>query len=653
MRDALARALEKLPADRFESADAFRRALTDESYAYRRKSGAGGAGSAAGRAGTTRAGRGLAIRVLVAANLLLVAALAWVVLSPGTPTKVGANAPPHRYAIADPDLEQGPSFDVSRNGDVAYTAVTDGRYHLRLRRANDMAVVELPNSTGGRQPTFSPNGRWVAFRMGDADQGELRKVEINTGAAVTLVPAGVVAAYNPFWSGDGRILFTGMATATIMAVPDTGGNVEVLREDSAATFAAIAYPRILPDGRTLLFTLFDSLDASFSRASVVMEDLVTGDTMTLVASGANAFWSPTGHILYCDPNGAIQALPFDLERRAVNGPAVPVLQDVSHYGAFCAFSVSATGTLAFLAASSSLDFTLMSFAWLDARGVIAPIPFEPTRFELYDPSPARLSPDGRRLVYVRDDDLYLYDLATNTNVRFTFDGTPVRSPIWSADGTRIAFASRPPGTGSMDIRARDVNGRSPAELLYGGDRDEYPSQWLEDGTLVFVARDSDRAPADILMLRPEGTEPTVLLGGAANELAPVISPNGSLMAYSSDEGGGPHLYVREFPGMGGPWQVSAGLGFNGRWSPDGRAIVYSGIGGQLVRARLEFEPAFRADRTNLTNEAVDGVIIDIHPNGRILVSRTAGTDDSTLHSPLVVVANWFTELRSRLRDANR
>jgi hypothetical protein len=111
--------------------------------------------------------------------------------------------------------------------------------------------------------------------------------------------------------------------------------------------------------------------------------------------------------------------------------------------------------------------------------------------------------------------------------------------------------------------------------------------------------------------------------------------------------------------MSGPWQVSTAPVINTvRWLPVGHSIVYQDAPrGVFVRARIEFDPTFRVDRADIPPDRIGNFINDVHPDGRILFNRPVGVVGGgamdELHPTLVVVANWFTELRSRLDEANR
>ena len=59
-----------------------------------------------------------------------------------------------------------------------------------------------------------------------------------------------------------------------------------------------------------------------------------------------------------------------------------------------------------------------------------------------------------------------------------------------------------------------------------------------------------------------------------DETAGQFSPDGRWVAYQSNESRPVQIYVRPFPGPGGPWQVSTAGGSQPRWRPDGKELFY-------------------------------------------------------------------------------
>ncbi|MGK7311460.1 MAG: protein kinase domain-containing protein [Candidatus Longimicrobiales bacterium M2_2A_002] len=636
VRDALARALEKLPADRFESADEFKRALTDEGFRYRPKTRARRVAAAPrDERGWLRDARTLG---LLGAVAVLGIGLAWMAMRGSGTNPV--HAPAHRYAIED-SLRNDIFLAVSRSGDVAFQAVGDGGQHLRLRRATDVGSSEVPNTRGGIMPAFSPDGEWLVFATED---GSITKVQLATGTAVTLVPEGTLdlVAF-PDWSADGIITFVG--PEGFYRVPDVGGQPELIEKQTTNPI----FPRLLPDGRTLLYT--ELTGGNPANARVMVQDLETGDTATIADPGGNAYWSPTGHILYGHPSAAIFALPFDLERREVTGAPVPVLENVSSVGNISFFDLSEMGTLAYLGgAGSSVDLSELAFAWLALDGTLTTLPLSPT-----DHGDVQLSPDGQQMAYTRDGHIYIYDLNRGTNQRFTFEGSNHHDPVWSPDGRRVAFTGDREEDRDSDIYVKDVDGRSPVEWAVGLEGQQYATQWLEGDTLVFYSRPGTAAPSDIYMAVMDTTEqPVPLLQADWDESGAKISPDGRFMAYVSGETGESQVFVREFPGMAGRWQVSASRAVGPlAWGRDGDALFYhDSETNRVIRADLELEPVFQVlSRTELVEQRV-GTLRDMDPGGqRLLVTRPVGaTAMEEMDQQLLVVANWFTQLRARLGE---
>ncbi len=507
---ALVKALEKLPADRFKTADEFKRALSDPDFRYqpgpRTGAGAGGRRSGSGDAGhwatDTRT------RVLAAVCFVLLAATGWsLVRGGGSPEQaMPGTGPVYRYVIEDSLQEDVLSFDISGNGDVVYSAEMDGRRHLRLRRAADTLIREIPGTDNAAFPLFSPDGEWVTFLT---EYENLKKVQISTGTLVNLATAGesLTLYHLCQWTDDGFIVFS--AGDGVYRVPEVGGAPERIHEAGPSVNA-----RVLPDRRTLMFTEFPS---NPSDVSVMVVDYPTGDTLTVIENAGNSIWSPTGHILHGHPSGSVFAFPFDLDRQEVMGPSVPVREGVLTIGAVSLFALSSSGALVYYTGEGTGE-NLQSevFAWMDMDGSFSPIPIAPT-----DHADARLSPDGRYIAYTREGHIYIFDLELGTNQRLTFTEADHHDPVWSPDGTRVAYSSdQAGGSGSFDIYLKAVDGRSEEEWLGGTEGEDYPSQWLEDGTVLAYNRPARGSPGDIWMMNVAEAgqaEPTFLLQADWNE----------------------------------------------------------------------------------------------------------------------------------------
>src|SRR5204863_5580436 len=117
-----------------------------------------------------------------------------------------------------------------------------------------------------------------------------------------------------------------------------------------------------------------------------------------------------------------------------------------------AFSVSDTGVLAYGVGAGRDQNPQLT--WFDRQGKI---------LQTLGPAAAyvgiALSPDEKQVAVHRHDqgtggDLWLIDVARGTSSRFTFDAAQDNSsPVWSPDGSRIAFASLRNGRWGMYVKA--------------------------------------------------------------------------------------------------------------------------------------------------------------------------------------------------------
>jgi serine/threonine-protein kinase len=175
------------------------------------------------------------------------------------------------------------------------------------------------------------------------------------------------------------------------------------------------------------------------------------------------------------------------------------------------------------------------------------------------------------------------------------------------------------------------------------------------GLLVQVGRGPSQ---DIGVLRVGASfEEEILLGTPFEELEPSISPDGKSLAYVSDESGRREVYVRDFPGPGRRWDISAGGGDEPLWAPSGRELFYRN-GNQMMVVPFSavrepgtplvlFEGEY--ERDPIGNDARN---YDVSSDGtRFLMVRREVESDRPQQQQLNVVLNWFEELK-RL-DPNR
>ena len=158
---------------------------------------------------------------------------------------------------------------------------------------------------------------------------------------------------------------------------------------------------------------------------------------------------------------------------------------------------------------------------------------------------------------------------------------------------------------------------------------------------------AEQTGADLWTLElgpPRAARP--LLDGRGNETHARFSPDGRLLAYTSDETGTPQVFVQTFPRSGAKWQVSSAGGDSVSWRGDGRALYYVGADRVLyavpvgAAATLELGRAQPLFQLRVPPIATTGARVnyDPAPDGRrFLVNWPAPGE---IVSTLRVLVNW-------------
>jgi Tol biopolymer transport system component len=123
------------------------------------------------------------------------------------------------------------------------------------------------------------------------------------------------------------------------------------------------------------------------------------------------------------------------------------------------------------------------------------------------------SPDGARLAFFRDADLWLMNADGSGQTQLTHTGTYDRSPTWSPDGRKIAFESPRAGFGAEDIYVIDVDGSNETRLTTVGALDRAPNWGTPRGLATAVSIDihPGSSPNSINCRDAQGVVPVALL----------------------------------------------------------------------------------------------------------------------------------------------
>jgi Tol biopolymer transport system component/tRNA A-37 threonylcarbamoyl transferase component Bud32 len=568
--DAIECALEKLPADRFATAQEFANAL-------HRRSGVMAARTRTVHASPRSAGRWVAVSTAVSVAAVAVAAWSW---SHRNARVAATDDLPILSTILPPQGEQfgagSRGFSVSPDGRSIAVVVrgADGARALFVRSLATLAATPLTGTRDATLPFWSPDGASVGF-FADA---QLKTIHIQSGTIRSLCPAAFPTGGS--WGTSDVILFSG-DDGPLRRVSPTGGPCTELAPNGRALSAN--RPAFLPDGKHFI---------AWARGTSWLGSLDDTTLAPLRESPASfGVFAPPNFLLFREWNvgnhgngeGSLYAQRIDVGARKLVGEPRRILDRVINPSGFLAASASTNGVLLAQGPGVTTNRVLL---WVSRGGG----PGSDSIGVPQDVWTLRRSHDGQRLT-LGGWDLVVVDVArqvSTTAAAQTDTGLQVLDEgAWAPHDTLIAYSRDYDryGVGLFDPRtgrARDLfSSPNPA-------RGTTVTDWSPDGRyLAFSLSRGGGVPRDeawIYDFVSHAPRQLFETPGSASELR--FSPDGHWVAYQDADANGSDVYIRPFPGPGIPVRVSSGGGHLPRWRGDGRELFYATPNGAIMAVEV-------------------------------------------------------------------
>ncbi len=630
---AVAKALERLPADRFDTTDAFIKALDDAGFTH----------------ATVARTAAVAAQPAPAKPIKRwLSALPWGIAAVATGVAIWALGPepppPTVTRVTLATLEGQEYTEAQNNPTLQATALSPdgtqlvyigldpddaGRPILWRRRLDALEATPIAGTEHSWAPAFSKDGSQLAF----VSQANMLSVIPQAGGTpLTIENGGRVSA----WGDDGA-LYAGEGRSgeprIVRWVPGAA-EWEPVAEISE-TFGLAFISDVLPGSRAVLM----------GGQVLTAVDLTTGEVHPL-GQGRRPRYLSSGHIVYMrEEDNTLLVQPFDVASLSTTGPAVATSATVTAAGASGAeYDVAADGTLVYASGAPGGGRELV---WVDRNGAIEPIDWiEPGTYD-----GIALSPDGMRVAAGwsagSEPDIWVFDLAGRFALPLTRDGRSNR-PQWHPDGTRISY-NGPSADGTNGVMSILADGSGTPEHILdmpaSGPRDAW---WTADGRELLLRRSGASLRSIFRFVPGESEAPEPWLDRAFQERNPAPSPDGHWLLYTSDQSGRDEVLAQPYPERGPVVPVSNEGGRSAVWSRDGREVFWQGDDGFLWAAEVTYDESTFTVESRARLFELGDLGTDVHrplwavaPDGRFLFTRGTGGFSG---GQLVLVRNWVQEV---------
>lgn len=453
----------------------------------------------------------------------------------------------------------------------AWNGEDESDFDIYVQVVGGEARLQLSSGTDDDfEPSWSPDGRWIAFVRQSPDSTAIFIVSPLGGEPTEITRLETPTSdfnYGVGWTADSTRVLHSRETPggefALYAVAINGGAIAKVAGSSADTMG-LSEASISPDGTTV--ALLERLGGTSHAIDITT---LGGDSHTRLAEEPTGFWGLTWsasgeELLYSKPPRPRQ--PAVLWRAPISGgEAIPI----PGLGAVTEPAVSAQGNR--LAYERELIDTNVWSLRLQP-GITSGASARQLLVSSEQENRPVLSPDGSSLLFISNrtgaDEVWSSNVDGTDPKQLTKLNSVVGYGTWSPDGSRIAFGSGPEGV--FDIYTIPSEGGQPAPVAASEFEDQKPS-WSVDGRYIYFS--SNRSGAfEAWKVPSSGGEATQVTQGGG--YSPVESPDGRYVYFARTRYG-PGLWRKPVAG-GDPVPVLPNLAQAsfGRWLPTADGIYY-------------------------------------------------------------------------------
>ena len=528
------------------------------------------------------------------------------------------------------------SIQVIRGSRVRSPRHRAGPIMLYARLPEAGAVVPIPGTEGVEWFAVEPNGRRVAYRAprsSDDISPTLFLVRVTGGAAPREISAWDDAWCGPLiWASGDELLVARSHGTEFARLSLTTGRISGAQPIHADTRQDERTFECTIDGTSLAFMNATWRDRAVQRRGFGVLNLKDGGFSLLCNEGSHPRPAGERYVLYArrqhlvaarfDPNAPS---PIDsgvvLDRRLWTPT-----RDVDGK-----FDVSGDGTL------------LMPFGnrgWSDRGAILvgsargwAGTSGDRAAFD----GAIRAAPNGLSLICDLENDrdrreVWEFPLTDSLHARriVAVLGGDACSPVWSPDGTELAYARR--SRDGCGIYAIPLDGSAPPRLLarVGNDRLVIPTSWASDGAWIACV-DTTAVRSIVLGIHIRGQDVGSLgeiFSDAVDRRQPAYSPDAKLLAYEAGPRGAASIFVQEWSSdgpRGDPVRVSEAGSSAPVWGKGGATLFYVTPGAKIAAVTITKSRTLSVSAAStawdMTSLEIAGQLYDVSPDGRLLGIR--------------------------------